>query len=112
MSFGKVLTQDMLYSLLPLEKLMNVQTGNAANPINLDTIMQTGIVFDMGVQGTKPSGVTASGNMYLTVVGTSSIKVQICLAWNATPRILVRSMAVQGNWSAWYPLTLGTPLSS
>lgn len=111
MSEGKTLTSDKVFSLLPLGKLMSVQTANAANPINIDSIVQSGMVFDMGSQGTKPSGLTASGNMYLTLVGNSDIRFQICFAWNSTPRILVRSMAQGKKWSAWYPVTLGTPLT-
>lgn len=109
MSSGKVLTSDVLFSLLPLKKLMNVQTVNAENPNNLDTITQTGVVFDMGAKGTKPTDVPASGNLYLTVIGNSYIRFQFCLAWQNPPKILVRSMAREGQWSAWYPLTLGPP---
>ena len=112
MSVGTVLTAEHLMDLLPLTKFMTVRMSRHPDIINIDTDMQTGLILDMGLEGTRPSGVTASGNTILNLVFNSEIRFQFWFAWSAIPKILVRSTASATSWSAWYPLTLGTPITS
>lgn len=112
MSEAKVLTGEKLLGLLPLSQFMTVRMSRSSSIINIDTDTQPGLILDMGIAGTRPSGVAGSGNMIFNLILNESIRYQLWFAWQGTPKILVRSVANAGRWSAWYPMTLGAPLSS
>lgn len=62
MSQAKALTAEHLMDLLPMTKFMTVRMSRHPDIINIDTDMQTGLILDMGLEGTRPSGVTTSGS--------------------------------------------------